>query len=471
MNWKKIALAILSTALVGGITAWLLALFSFRRKNPEPHWDWSSIDLDDLDFPDDMLWGVANAAHQVEGGCDNNNWSRWEAEPGRIADGHVSGDACQFYTRFAEDIALARAAGARAFRFSVEWSKLQPEPDTWDEEVLAHYRDQVAAMHAAGMVPMLTLHHFTQPRWFDDKGGWEARRNIQYFVSFAQRLFSELGAEVPLWCTINEPEVFTTQGWFVGMFPPGKKDALLVARVLANLLEAHSRVYHSLKLMPGGDQVQIGLVKNIFQFDPLRRHSLPDWIACHYLDQVFNESILQALQTGHFEVSIPGLVAYERAIPKLAAAGDFIGLNYYSHFHVKTQLSATMPFDMVQRPSDLATDMPYAVYAEGFHRALLRIDQLDLPVYVTENGIADARDDRRELFIRRYLYALSKAWQDGVDVRGYFYWTLVDNFEWSEGWHMCFGLYHLDRDTQERTLRPGSMAFVDIATRHEAYEE
>jgi beta-glucosidase len=442
------------------------------RADPELRWDWSTIDLDDLYFPPNFLWGVASSAHQVEGGCNNNQWSRFEEEPGRIRGGERAGAACEHWQRYPEDIALITALGARAYRFSVEWSKIEPRPGEWDEAAIEHYRALCAALRAAGIAPVVTLHHFTHPQWFEEMGGFadaEPRRreeNIARFVGFASRIFLELNPLVAMWCTINEPEVVAMEGYLRGTFPPGERDPQRAAEALAGLLQAHAAVYQALKRLPGGAKAKIGLVKNIFHFDPQRRWHVGDWAAARAAHRFFNGAALEALQSGRLKMRIPGLgAAVDRVIEGLVGSLDFIGLNYYSQIHLRLDLRAPERAVPCARPEDVPTDMPYAIYAEGLYRALHQISALGAPIYVTENGIADKADDRRALFIRRYLYALSRAVRDGLDVRGYFYWSLLDNFEWAEGFSMRFGLYEVDFTTQERRLRAGARPFIEAIRR------
>lgn len=442
-----------------------LALY-WHIQSPEPHWEWSKIDTNAAKFPREFLWGVASAAHQVEGDCDNNNWSAWEkardaqGNP-RIKNAQVAGKACEHWTRFREDIRLMQELGVKAYRFSMEWSKIEPREGEIDSSALRHYHEVCDALLAAGIKPVVTLYHFTHPLWFEAKGAFEHEENIAAFVRFSELLFREFHEQVEMWCTINEPEVFASQGYFLGVFPPGKQDPRLTAEVLKNLLLAHVQVYERLKKLPGGERARIGLVKNIMQFDPSRRWHLLDWLLAHKLNALFTESILDFLRDGDFDFSMPGLASVHHRDARATRALDFIGLNYYSHLHVQFHWS-TKEFFKFTFPEDATmTDMAYTIYPEGFYRALQAMQQLNVPIYVTENGIADAKDDRRALFISRYLYALHRAMQEGSDVRGYFYWSLMDNFEWAEGYDMKFGLYEVDFNTQERRLREGAQAFVN----------
>ncbi|NQU26755.1 MAG: family 1 glycosylhydrolase [Candidatus Marinimicrobia bacterium] len=453
------------------ICVYVLAILYLRRLDSEIHWDWKTIDTDDLHFPDNFLWGTAMAAYQVEGGCTNNNWNEWERATDsdgrpRIRNGAVVGAACDHWNRYEDDIRLIKDLGLKAYRFSLEWSKIEPAEGQFDQAVLKHYSNVIDAILKAGIEPMITLYHFTHPIWFRQLGAFEKIENIDHFQRFCERVFNEYSDRVPKWCTINEIEVEATQSYFTGDWPPGEQDGQIMGKVMRHLLEAHVRVYRALKSLPNGEKVQIGLVKNIFQFDPWRPWHLIDQICCRLLNRVFNGGIIEFFKTGRFRLFIPGLVNVTHVNRFAISANDFIGLNYYSHLVVKFKWDPQDFFQFRLRPRETPTDMDYTIYPEGFYRALKQIGKLGLPIYVTENGIADHRDDRREHYIRRYLYALSKAIVTGSDVRGYFYWSLLDNFEWSEGYSMKFGLYKVDFESQKRVLRDGAVAYREIITRH-----
>ncbi len=441
------------------------------RRHPEPQWDWDQIDTSDITFPKAFIWGTATAAHQVDGGNTLNNWSRWEKQTDakgrpRVHGGVPAGAAAEHWERYPEDIARMRdELGVTSYRFSVEWSRIEPEQGRYDTEAIDHYHQMIDALIAAGITPMVTLHHFTNPLWFEDIGGFEHEENIAHFVSFAQRMFTEFGAKVPRWCTINESGPYAVMGYGLGVFPPGVKSWRRMAHVLHHLMLAHTRVYDAIKSMPGGDRVQVGLVKNIFQFDPLQRWNLLHWAMCRVMDGAYNESILGFIRTGTFKLHIPTQVRVKFTHPEAAGKTDFIGLNYYSNLIISLFMKTEPPFVPHSRPGQILTDMPYTVYAEGFYNALVRINTVQKPIIVTENGIADAEDDRRALWIERYIYAMSKAKADGCDVQGYHYWSLLDNFEWAEGYEMRFGLLEVDYETQSRRLREGSRAYVDIIER------
>ncbi len=458
----------LATALA---VLYLTTCLTLHLRYPELRWDWSKLDLGDLRFPEGFLWGVATAAYQVEGGCTETNWHRFERQQKpdgspTIAHGDVCEPACEHWTRWPDDLDLCVELGVTSYRFSIEWSKVEPEPGVFDQEVLDHYHQVIDGCLERGLVPMATIHHFSNPLWFEDLGAFEQAENLAHLVRFGKRVFAEYADKVSWWCTFNEIGVYSTMGYALAMFPPGKDDVALCARVIRNMCRAHVELYHALKAMPHGDTARIGLVKNVFQFDPDRRWHLLDWLSARTLDTIYNRAILGVLERGRFALSVPFQVELAEVWPDAKGATDFTGLNYYSHARVRFKPDPKEPATQVIPEDEPATDMPYGEYAEGFYRALVEVGRIGKPALVTENGIADRVDDRRERFIRRYLYAMSRAIADGVDVQGFYYWTLMDNFEWCEGWQMQFGLYHLDRATQERTLREGSRAFVEIVKAH-----
>jgi beta-glucosidase len=244
--------------------------------------------------------------------------------------------------------------------------------------------------------------------------------------------------------------------------PPGKKDPQLAAVVLRNILEAHVQAYYKIKSLLGGDQAKVGLVKNLTQNDPYRKWNPGDWIFANLIDGVFNGTTLEFMKTGKFRFSMPTMAHLTEENPKAIGSLDFIGLNYYSHYNYKFSFNLDKAFKARLLPGEVKTDMDYASYPEGFYRAIQSVSELGVPIYITENGIADARDDQRARFISQYLYAVSKAIADGYDIRGYYYWSLMDNFEWSLGYDMKFGLYSVDFPTQTRTLRKGAERYREI---------
>ena len=449
------------------ILLYLSIIIFFHIKYPEIRWDWRKIDVSKMKFPKTFFWGTATASHQVEGDCKNNNWYAWEnnfdknGEP-RIKDNQVAGKACDHWNKYHEDIELIKNLGVTHYRLSLEWSKIEPIQGEFNDDALNHYQNVISDLLNNNITPFVTLHHFTNPIWFDELGGFEKEENIKYFIDFSKKVFNQYSDKVRNWCTINEPEVYSVMGYFAGVFPPGKKDIKLTAIVHKNLLIAHTMVYKELKSMPNGDVSQIGIVKNVMQFDPSRRWHILDWIACRLTDIVYNEMSLSFLKTGKIKINIPFLLKLSYYNKDAPEATDFFGLNYYSHVHLKFQFDKHEFFVNTYPDGDIMTDMPYTIYPEGLYRAINTVRTIEKPIIITENGIADSKDNRRSMFIRRYVYAVNKAINENADVKGYFYWSLMDNFEWAEGYDMKFGLYEVNFENQKRTLRKGSEEFIKI---------
>jgi len=453
--------------LITFIIIYLLIIFHFIFWNRELRWNWKKIDTSKIKFPDTFYWGTATASHQVEGNCDNNNWYAWENSKAeqkhpRIKDNQKSGLACDHWNRYKEDISLIQDLGVTHYRLSLEWSKIEPQKGKYNQIAINHYIDVIDELINKNIVPVITLHHFTNPIWFEDLGGFEKEKNIEFFLLFCKKVFPLFSHKVKIWCTINEPEVYSVMGYFGGIFPPGYKSPQITVEVLKNLLVAHTRIYHALKKMPNGDSCQIGLVKNIMQFDPFRRWHLLDWIVCRITNKIYNGIALSYLKTGKINIYYPFFVKMNYSEKKAALATDFFGLNYYSHNHLKFKFDKHEFFENKYYENDIMTDMPYTIYAEGFYRAIKQASKIGKPIIVTENGIADKEDNKRAIYIKRYIYAMYKAMQEGANIEGYFYWSLMDNFEWAEGYDMKFGLYEVDFNTQKRTLRKGARVFVDI---------
>ena len=449
------------------VILYFLLILYYNRKYPELRWDWKNIDSKQMKFPKSFFWGTATASHQVEGYCDNNNWYRWENSTDkngnpRIKDNQKSGIACDHWNKYKDDIELLKELGVTHYRLSLEWSKIEPTLGSFSEDAIIHYSNVIDALIENNITPYITLHHFTNPIWFDDLGGFEKEANITYFIDYCRKVFTSYSARITNWCTINEPEVYSVMGYFSGVFPPGKKNPQLTSKVHKNLLIAHSRAYYELKKMPNGDKSQIGIVKNVMQFDPSRRWHLLDWLACRLTDIVYNKMALSYLKYGKIKIKIPFFINLSYSNKTAIKSTDFFGLNYYSHVHLKFQFNKHEFFINTYPKSDVMTDMPYTIYPEGLYRAIKLVNTIEKPIIITENGIADSKDSNRALFIRRYIYAMKKAIDEGIDVRGYFYWSLMDNFEWAEGYDMKFGLYQVDFENQQRTLRKGSKEFIQI---------
>ena len=287
-----------------------------------------------LSFPEGFLFGCATAAHQVEGGNHANDWWAWEQLPGHIKNGDRSDPACEQFQRFASDFDLLRSLHQNAHRLSLEWSRIEPAPGEFSATALAHYRDVLHALRDRGMEPMVTLHHFTNPTWIADAGGWESPQTPEYFARFAERVTNELAGLARLWITINEPTVVAYQGYIRGEWPPGKHDFGAALRVVVQLIRGHWLAYERIKRRH--PELQVGLAHHLRIFDPARWFAPQDRIVATAFNRVFNLTMLRSLRKGRlvFPLTRHGLTQNGRPSGP-PQSQDFIGLNYYTRELVK----------------------------------------------------------------------------------------------------------------------------------------
>jgi beta-glucosidase len=420
---------------------------TIKQKKPL-YWDWSSFDHTSIEFPKNFLWGVATSAQQVEGNCTNSDWYAWENQ-GKTAE--KSGIACDHWHRYKEDIELIKQLGCRAYRFSIDWSKIEPQEGVFDASALLHYQDVCKDLLKEGIMPVVTLHHYTNPIWFAQKKGFEKIENGDYFVRYASHVFNTLHPYVYMWITFNSPNSYAPRAYYADICPPGVHDMQRMTTVIKNMLDAHVKTYRALKETPEGKAAHIGMVHNIFQVEP---HGFWDKISTGYAQSLFDQATYSFFTTGKFKAYIPFTVNVTHANKQAQGALDFIGFNYYSHGLMKNK-------KVVQHPDEITTQNElFTVYPEGLYRAICDISQnlakpLKIPIYVTENGIATTSAGKRDLFFKRYLYALNHALQEGHPVQGYFVWSLMDNYEWGT-YQKQFGLFAVNYDTQKRTLKDGT---------------
>ncbi|RME40623.1 MAG: glycosyl hydrolase family protein [Caldilineae bacterium] len=405
-----------------------------------------------LTFPDGFLWGVATAAHQNEGNNTNNDFWQWEHLPGKTADGSTSGLACDWWDaerqRAEADFERAAEMGLNTLRLSVEWSRIEPQPDRWDEAAIERYRAMLTRLHELGLTPMVTLHHFTNPLWLAERGGWLWREAVPRFRRYSDYVAQKLGDLCNLWCTLNEPMVYAYLSHLTGEWSPGEKSLLRTLRVAAAMAKAHLAAREAIRARQPA--ARVGLVKHLPILDAAAPR-LPDRLAAGAQDRLFNERFFRAVYGN-----------------RPAGGDDFVGINYYGRHNIAFDLRR--PFTLFGRnvipPGAEMWDDPWPdreVYPHGLYRAIRRAAAFGKPVYITENGLADAEDARRPRFLLAHLAAVHRAIRDGFDVRGYYYWTLVDNYEWVEGWTTRFGLIALEPETQQRTPRRSAALYRAIA--------
>jgi beta-glucosidase len=411
-------------------------------------------------FPDGFIWGVATAAHQVEGGNINNQWYAWE-EKGGILSGDHCGLACDWWEHAEEDFDRARDLHVNGMRLSLEWSRIEPEPGRWNDAANARYRQMLEGLRARGIEPLVTLHHFTNPLWLEQQGGFANESVIAHFARYARHCVEVFGDLCDFWCTVNEPNVYATLGYLLGIFPPGQKgDTIGSVRVQARLLRAHAAAYHAIHAAQ--PHARVGLAHHMRIFDPARRRNPFDRFVANLQDGGFNALVLDALRFGRAR-GVLALLAGD--LSAVRGTYDYVGVNYYTREVVQVDLHN--PGEMFGRrfsmPGSEQMDQNYGeIYPHGMFRVLERLAALGKPIYVTESGFADNTDRLRPKALVRTVLAMRRAIARGAPVRGFYHWTLVDNFEWAEGWRMRFGLIALDPVTQQRTPRGSAAVYAAI---------
>jgi beta-glucosidase len=382
-----------------------------------------------LQFPPGFLWGVATSAHQIEGGNVNNDWWDWEHNP---ASGCVesSGDACDSFHRWNEDVDIVANLGLGAYRFSIEWCRIEPAEGEFSIAALDHYRRMCAACHERGISPVVTFHHFTTPRWLTDRGGWEAPDAPERFARYVQRTVAHLGDLIGWACTFNEPNVVAVLGYTVGIYPPGMKDEYgRHFAVNEALVRAHRLAVEALRSGPGSFPVGLTL-------------SMEELVAGEGGEQT-RDAAEQILENTFLDGT---------------AGDDFIGVQCYE----RTVLGPTGPIE--PPPGTRLTQMGYQYWPQVVEYCVRRAAAYTgIPVLVTENGLATEDDRERIEFISTALQGLHRCIADGIDVRGYFVWSLLDNFEWHLGFGPKLGICAVDRVTFERRPKASAHWFGGVA--------
>ncbi len=412
----------------------------------------------ELKFPIGFFWGAATSAHQVEGG-NYNDWSEWEyANSARLAveaakrhanahmripdyilerypnplqpENYISGRACDHYHLYEQDFDIAKQLGQNAHRFSIEWSRVEPEEGKFNEAEIEHYRKVILALTAQHVEPFVSLWHWTLPLWVRDEGGVEGKNFPCHFAYYAKHVVEKLKEDVRFWLTVNEPTSVIVNSYQKGIWPPQKKSFFSVLTVYKNLSVAHNLTYD--KIHGIDDNAQVGFANILNYFEPANKNSVFDRLALNVAKYFSNQRFLN-----------------------LTKKNDFLTAQYY--FHNKIKFPAK-----IERGGQTNSDMGWEIYPEGIYRILKDLKKYKKPIYITENGLADARDEKRTEFIKDHLKWVHRAISEGVDVRGYFYWSLLDNFEWDKGFWPRFGLVGVDYKTLERKIRPSAWEYAKI---------
>jgi beta-glucosidase len=429
-----------------------------------------------------FLWGAATSSHQVEGGNRHNDWWAWE-EQGNIEGGVKSGAATDHWNRFREDLRLAKEMGLNSYRFSIEWSRIEPQEGKWDLAALGWYRDLVLECERNGLMPMATLHHFTSPKWFADQGGFANDDSPAKFVAYVEKVLESFGNRVPLWCTINEPMVLVVGGYLGSFMPPAKFDPKGASAACRNLLRCHVDSYDLIHRTvteregPWKDHpLMVGLAHNMLDlkadrwWHPIERSM--QWAFWRF----YNYSWLEAVTGGKPRFGLPGILPNPKPVENARGrrTAEFIGINYYTKAYLKwrprdasAQTVANLPIGVAfARRKEPVSDVDWAIHPAGLSKIIAVVSRYGLPMYITENGIADKSDDLRPAYLVSHLKAVANSVAAGHDVRGYYYWSLLDNFEWVKGYGPRFGLLYVNYDNFERKRTRSAEIYRQIISRH-----
>lgn len=414
-------------------------------------------------LPADFLIGCATAAHQVEGNIDND-WMRWARDDrSRIVDGSDASVACDHYRRYRADLEQLAAMHQNAQRFSLEWARIEPRAGCFDGAALAHYEDVVRTCRANGMEPVVTLHHFSLPNWLADNGGVLHPHAPRLFARYAAACAERLGGDVQWWITLNEPTVLAFMGYLNGRWPPGEQSLprmLAVLRALARMHAAGATALRSVARRHGWT-VRVSIAHQERPQRPQSRRSPLDHAVALFPNWVFNRWFLRCCVSGRL---LPPVGTGAR-VAGLRGSLDYIGVNYYTydiaHFDVRSP--RTLFTRQASHPGLPRSTFDWTIDPPAMRDALLALwREFSLPLLITENGVADRHDELRPAYIRDHLNAVLDAVDAGADVRGYLHWTAWDNWEWAEGYTQRFGLFAVDRKTQERIAKPSAALYAEI---------
>lgn len=392
-------------------------------------------DLSDFKVPDDFMWGSATSAHQIEGGDVESDWHEFARVEGNIVNGDTGDIAADGYDRAIEDVKLLTDLGLNSYRFSVEWARVEPKEGEYSEEALKHYKDLVLELKKNNIEPMVTLHHFTNPTWiYDDGEGWSGEKTKNDFIKYSKKVIDYMDGEVTYWTTVNEPALVSRHSYKQAGWPPQWESEELYEKALNNMLDSHNQLYDYIKAKKSDSKV--GVAYNFTDYVPKRNN------------------LIENIMTKMYR--------YETTwqwVDKIIDKSDFIGVNYYMRHHV----GLGEPYAHGGYLFEDLNDMGWNIQPEGLENVLVEIEKrYHKPTIITENGLADDKDEKRARFIDEHVKAVKRAMKRGADVDGYLHWSLMDNFEWQAGYDMKFGLYEIDRKTLDRKARSSALFYKEL---------
>lgn len=388
-----------------------------------------------------MLLGAASSATQIDGGDFNHTWNDWYNK-GHIKDGSDPALATDHWNRWRGDVLLMHKMGLQTYRLGIEWARVEPEEGVFDDGAIAHIKEELMLLIGLGIKPLVTLHHFTNPMWFEEKGGWEDYENVMAYLRYVEKLAASLGHLVSEYITINEPNVYALSGYMSGAWPPGRRNPGAAANVMSNLACAHIKAYrliHDMRRSMGFKDTKVSFANHMRVFAPKNPGNPVDRLACTQAEKLFQGALTCAMVTGEFKKPLKN-----RGRDRRGSYCDFHALNYYSR-SVISVAGAAVP------DGSYKNDLGWEIYPEGIVECCKMLYELaPLPIYITENGTCDLGDSFRSRFIYEHLRQLCLT---KLPIKRYYHWCFTDNFEWLEGNYARFGIVNTNFETMERTVK------------------
>ncbi len=432
-------------------------------------------------FPKEFLWGTATSEYQVSGAdhCPDSDWA-WHENHSSTARQNTgfplpyTNHGINHWNNVYRDVLFLKKLGVTSYRFSVEWSKIEPRKGQYDQEAIAHYKRLCDELNREGIKPMITLHHFTIPQWFAEQGGFEKEGNIQSFVSFCEYVFSQIGEKVNLWTTINEPAVYALMGYLLGRHPPFKKNGDIAVVVLVNMLKAHCFVYQALKkIRPGA---QVGIAHSVLSVLKEKTYSnaklleATDEIDLNYF---FNESVMNFFKNRQTELNMRDRAALNVNSSVLAEFSaekltDWFGINYYTSCLYRAGFSCP-PSQQTCQEGEQDKSYAYRFEPSAIEHAIRYANQLGFPIYITETGTPYS-DNPRLLtsFAEKVISATGRCIEEGADIRGIYWSSMADSYEWASGYNpkIRFGLARYDKSSNSFAIKNGAKVFLRAIKHH-----
>lgn len=417
--------------------------------------------MDSFKLPAGFLLGTATASLQIEGGDRNNSWYRW-SDGGHIKDGTHSVNAVDHWNRVEEDIEIMKKLNSQTYRLSLEWSRIEPERGKFSKEAIDHYRWEIEKLIEAGIKPLVTLHHFSNPLWLEDIGSWVNHEVVGLFERYVQYVVTYLGDIVSDWITINEPNVYMANGYVFGIWPPGERSIGKFIKGSRNMILAHIKAYktiHSIREGMNQKNTMVGVANHLRVFDAKKNTPVNRWISSMY-DRMFQEIFITGMTEGKLIFPLGSGYPLEKG-----KYYDFLGINYYTRDIVSFKMEAASLFSKreVFEGSSI-NDLGWEIYPEGIYRICERYyERFNAPIFITENGTSDEMDQFRIKYIYDHMYQIKKLIDNGIDVQRYYHWTLMDNFEWLEGLSSKFGLVSVDPVSYERKVKKSGLFYSELS--------